>query len=44
MLEDMNMKMNKIFIIAAALIAVVACKQEPVVDFNVDEKSIAVGV
>ena len=37
------MKFNKIFIIAALMIAAVSCKQDPVVDFGVDEKTIAVG-
>lgn len=37
------MKLNKIFIAAAALMAVMACRQEPVVEFNVDETKIAVG-
>ena len=37
------MKFNKIFIVAAMLLAAVSCKQNPVVDFGVDEKTIAVG-
>ena len=37
------MKLNKIFIVAAALMAIISCVQEPTVDFNVDEKTIAVG-
>ena len=37
------MKFNKIFIVAALMIAAVSCKQDPVVDFGVDEKTIAVG-
>lgn len=37
------MKFNKIYILAALLCAAVACHQEPVVDFGVDEKTIAVG-
>ena len=37
------MKSNKIFIVAAALMAIISCVQEPTVDFNVDEKTIAVG-
>ena len=43
MLEDMNMKSNKIFIVAAALMAIVSCRQENFVEFNVDETQIAVG-
>ena len=37
------MKFNKIFFAAAVLLAAVSCKQNPEVEFNVDEKSIAVG-
>ena len=37
------MKFNKIFISAALMIAAVSCKQNPVVEFGVDEKTIAVG-
>lgn len=37
------MKFNKIFIIAAMFLAAVSCKQNPEIEFNVDEKSIAVG-
>ena len=37
------MKLNKIFIVAAALMAVMACRQEPIVEFQVDETKIAVG-
>ena len=37
------MKLNKIFIVAAALMAIVSCRQENFVEFNVDETQIAVG-
>ena len=37
------MKLTKIFIIAAALMAIVSCRQENFVEFNVDESQIAVG-
>ena len=37
------MKLNKIFIVAAALMAIISCVQESTVDFNVDETTIAVG-
>ena len=37
------MKMNKMIFLIAALVAVASCKQDPVVDFGVDEKTIAVG-
>lgn len=37
------MKFNKIFIIAAFLMAAVSCNLNPVVDFGGDQKSIAVG-
>lgn len=37
------MKFNKIYIVAALLLAAVSCKQNPDIEFNVDEKSIAVG-
>ena len=37
------MRFNKIFIVAALLLAAVSCNQNPVIEFNVDEKSIAVG-
>ena len=37
------MKFTKIFIVAAALMAIVSCRQENFVEFNVDETKIAVG-
>ena len=37
------MKLTKIFIIAAALMAIVSCRQENFVEFNVDESQITVG-
>ena len=37
------MKLKKIFIVAAALMAIVSCRQENFVEFNVDETQIAVG-
>ena len=37
------MKLTKIFIVAAALMAIVSCRQENFVEFNVDETQIAVG-
>ena len=37
------MRFNKIFIVATLLLAAVSCKQNPVVEFGVDEKTIAVG-
>ena len=37
------MKFNKIFIVAAMLLAAVSCNHEPVVDFGVDEKTFALG-
>lgn len=37
------MKMNKMIFLMAALVAVASCKQDPIVDFGVDEKTIAVG-
>ena len=43
MLEDMDMKLNNIFIIAAFLMAAVSCDLNPVVDFGADQNTIAVG-
>ncbi len=37
------MKMNRIILLVAVIIAAVSCRQEPVVDFGVDEKSFALG-
>ena len=37
------MKFNKIYIVAALLLAAVSCKQNPVVEFGVDENTIAIG-
>ena len=37
------MKFNKIYIVAALLLAAVSCKQDPIVEFGVDENTIAVG-
>lgn len=37
------MKFNKIYIVAALLMAAVSCVQNPEVEFGVDEKTIAVG-
>ena len=37
------MKFNKIYVLAALLLAAVSCKQDPVVEFGVDEKTIPIG-